>query len=193
MIGEKEFKVINEVRRGSVITQREISQKTGFSLGLTNILLKKLIQKGYIKITKPNRRSLQYFLTPRGIAEVAERSYQYFFRTIRSLKEIRTKIQTLLLEEYKKGRRNFVVLGDGELADLTEIALRDLGKKDITYSKHPHLLPSSPLPPGERIRGEGIGKERGKDALFLLADSKQRIKDNKVSSLDILKEIANFL
>ena len=178
MIGEKEFKVINEVRRGSVITQREISQKTGFSLGLTNILLKKLIQKGYIKITKPNRRSLQYFLTPRGIAEVAERSYQYFFRTIRSLKEIRTKIQTLLLEEYKKGRRNFIILGDGELAEITEIALCNLGKRDIAYRQ------AGSKPP-EKIED--------KDALFLLADSKQRIKDNKVSSLDILKEIANFL
>ena len=183
MIEEKEFKVIDEVRRGSIITQREISQRTGFSLGLTNVLLKNLIKKGYIKITKPDRRSLQYFLTPRGMAEVANRTYQYFFRTIHSLGEIRTKIQNLLLKEYNKGRRKFIILGDGELAEITEIALRNLGKKDITYSKHPHLL-SSPL------EGEE-GKERGKDTLLLITRPEQKMKNGN-SSLDILKEIANF-
>ena len=175
MIEEKEFKVIDEVRRGSVITQREISQRTGFSLGLTNVLLKNLIKKGYIKITKPDRRSLQYFLTPRGMAEVANRTYQYFFRTIHSLGEIKAKIQSLLLKEYSQGRRKFIILGDGELAEITEIALRNLNKKDVTYFKHPHHI--SP------VNGEG------KDSLFLITKPEQKIKNGN-SSLDILKEIA---
>ena len=177
MIEEKEFKVIDEVRRGSVITQREISQKTGFSLGLTNVLLKNLIKKGYIKITKPDRRSLQYFLTPRGVGEVANRTYQYFFRTIHSLGEIKAKIQSLLLKEYVRGRRKFIILGDGELAEITEIAIHNLDKKDVTYFKHPQQ--TSP------IDGDG------KDSLFLITNPEQKIKNGN-SSLDILKEIANF-
>jgi len=177
MIEEKEFKVIDEVRRGSVITQREISQRTGFSLGLTNVLLKNLIKKGYIKITKPDRRSLQYFLTPRGMAEVANRTYQYFFRTIHSLGEIKVKIQSLLLKEYSQGRRKFIILGDGELAEITEIALCNLDKKDVTYTKQPHYI--SPI------------NGNGKDFLFLITKPEQKIK-NENSSLDILKEIANF-
>ncbi|MCK4244272.1 MAG: winged helix-turn-helix transcriptional regulator [Candidatus Omnitrophica bacterium] len=171
-IGEKEYRLINEVSRNSTITQREISQRLGFSLGMTNILLKRLIQKGYIKIGQLNRHKVQYLLTPAGIAQGMKRSYRYLFHTFHSLREIKSKIQSVLLAEYRKGQRKFIILGDGELADITEIALRDLGRKDITYSKLPQE-----------------GRIEEKNSLFLITDPKQKVKG---ASLDILKEIASF-
>ncbi len=173
-IGEKEFKIITEVGKNGVITQREISQRLGFSLGMTNILLKRLIRKGYIKIGRLNKRKVRYLLTPQGIKQKVRRSYQYLLYTFHSLKEIKSKIQLVLLAEYEKGRRKFIILGDGELAEITEIALRNLGKKDITYSK---------------LSEEGIDD---KDSLLLLTDPEQKIKDNKAFSLNLLREIANL-
>ena len=206
-LGEKEYRLINEVSRNSTITQREISQRLGFSLGMTNILLKRLTRKGYIKITQLNRRKVQYLLTPAGIGQGMKRSYRYLSHTFRTLREIKSKIQSILLAEYEKGRRKFIILGDGELADITEIALRNLGKKDITYSKLP-LTPPSPSrgeDKGEGKKGNsyaiklrhlrckpvGVGFIRP-DSLFLLTNPKQKIKNNKVLSLNLLKEIANF-
>ena len=172
-IGEKEYKLLSQVSKDPTVTQREISQKLGFSLGMTNILLKRLIHKGYIKISQLNRRKVKYFLTPKGIAQKIKRTHQYLSYTFHSLKEIKTKIQLLLLAEYKKGRRKFIILGDGELADITEIALRNLGKNDIIYSK------ASP----EEIDDE--------NSLLLITDSKQKIINNR-SSLNLLDAIANL-
>jgi len=172
-IGEKEYKLLSQVSKDPTGTQREISRQLGFSLGMTNILLKRLIHKGYIKISQLNRRKVKYFLTPRGIAQKIKRTHQYLSYTFHSLKEIKYKIQTVLLSEYKKGRRRFIILGDGELADITEIALRNLGKNDIIYSK---------ASPGE------IDDET---SFFIITDSKQKIINNKFS-LNLLDAIANF-
>ena len=103
-----------------------------------------------------------------------KRSYRYLSHTFRTLREIKSKIQSILLAEYEKGRRKFIILGDGELADITETALRDLGKKEISYSKLPL----------EEIEDE--------DSLLLITNPKQKIKNNKVASLNLLKKIAKL-
>jgi len=173
-IGEKEYKLLSQVSKDPAGTQREISRQLGFSLGMTNLLLKRLIRKGYIKISQLNRRKVKYFLTPAGIAQKIKRTHQYLSYTFHSLKEIRAKIQTLLLEEYRKGRRKFIILGNGELADITEIALRNLSKKDIKYSK------------------VAKGETDDANSLLLITNPKQEIKNDKTPSLNLLDTIANF-
>lgn len=134
-VAEKEFKVLSQLGNDANITQRQISQNVGLSLGLVNIILKKLIKKGYVKIKRLNRRNLQYFLTPKGFSEISRRSYQYFRRTMNSVRRIKEKIQELVLKEYSKGKTEFIILGDGELADIVEITLRNLNKKDLKFRR----------------------------------------------------------
>ena len=56
-------------------TQRELSQEMGVSLGKVNYCMKKLIEKGWIKLTNfsnnPNKVSYIYLLTPKGIEQKA--------------------------------------------------------------------------------------------------------------------------
>ena len=54
-------------------TQRELSQELGVSLGKINYCIKKLSQKGFVKLTifkkNPNKVGYAYFLTPKGLEE----------------------------------------------------------------------------------------------------------------------------
>ena len=54
-------------------TQRELSQEMGVSLGKINYCMKKLIEKGWIKLTNfsrnPNKVGYVYLLTPKGIEQ----------------------------------------------------------------------------------------------------------------------------
>ena len=54
-------------------TQRELSQEMGVSLGKINYCMKKLIEKGWIKLSNfghnPNKASYIYLLTPKGIEQ----------------------------------------------------------------------------------------------------------------------------
>jgi len=134
-IEDYEFKIIDEIGKDLNTTQRKISHQIGLSLGMTNLIIKKLIAKGYVKVKGLNRRNVQYILTPRGFAEKVRKTHRYLLRSIDTLKAIKDKIQDTVLEYYKKGEKNFIILGKGELADIVEISLRDMGKKDLQYSK----------------------------------------------------------
>jgi len=48
---------------------------------------------------------------------------------------MRRKIQDLVLTEYQKGKTHFIIFGDGELADIIEMSLRNLNINDC-FSFH---------------------------------------------------------
>ena len=61
-------------------SQRDIAKAIGMSLGMTNSLLKRFSDKGYLYL-KISQRNIQYILTPAGMNELTHRSYRYFKRT----------------------------------------------------------------------------------------------------------------
>jgi len=169
-IEDYEFKIIDEIGKDVNTTQRRISHQIGLSLGMTNIIMKKLIAKGYVKVKGLNRRKVQYILTPRGFAEKVKKTHGYLLRTIDTLKAIKEKIQDTALEYYEKGEKNFTILGKGELADIVEISLRDMGKKDLQYS-----------------RARTPQEVNSKNSIILLADKNIRKRNNRY--LNILEVI----
>ena len=90
----KEFSILSYIDQNSDATQRELSEHVGVSLGTINIVLKKLIKKGLVKIEKLQPNSIRYFLTPNGIANKLERTYGYIVRTYRELMQYQQQIAT---------------------------------------------------------------------------------------------------
>jgi len=166
-----EFKIIYEIGKDLNTTQRKISHQIGLSLGMTNLVIKKLIAKGYVKVKGLDRRRVQYILTPRGFTEKVRKTHRYLLRSIKTLKKVKEKIQDTVLEYYEKGERNFTILGKGELADIVEISLRDMGKKDLQYSK---------VRTPEEINNKG--------SIILLADRNIQKRNNRY--LNILEVIS---
>lgn len=66
------FNVLRKLDKKPSITQRELSDKLGLSLGKINYCLKELRKKGLIKISnfKKNKNKINYayLLTPKGIS-----------------------------------------------------------------------------------------------------------------------------
>lgn len=133
-ISEKEFAVIREISGNHSPDQRTIAIRAGISLGLTNLIIKHLIGKGYIKSKQLNRKKIQYILTPKGFAEKAKKSYNFALKTINLLKTMREKIQELVIDEYSNGSNHFTISGNHELSDLTDVAVKNLNNPDIKYS-----------------------------------------------------------
>ncbi|MBI3394533.1 MAG: winged helix-turn-helix transcriptional regulator [Spirochaetia bacterium] len=106
--------------------QRSLAKASGFSLGMTNLLLKRLVKKGYVKVTTLNGRTLRYILTPVGFAEKVRRSFEYLVVSIRQLNDVKNRIRNVILAEGGSDRRIWV-MGQNELAGLTKDVLRDVG------------------------------------------------------------------
>jgi len=133
---EKEFAVIREISNNYLPDQRTIARKVGISLGITNLIIKRLVRTGYIKIKQLNRKKIQYILTPKGFSEKAKKSYNYTLKTIKQLRAIREGIQELILKEYRNGKTEFIIEGENDLADITELAFKNLAHLNLKYSKN---------------------------------------------------------
>jgi len=102
---------------------------------MVNLCLRRLIKKGYIKTHGLNKRKVKYLLTPKGFTEKMKKTYHYTQKTISELSRIKSNIQNEICAQYLAGQRDFVIAGSGELADLTEIAIKNLKYGDILYKR----------------------------------------------------------
>ncbi len=81
------------------MTQRELADVLGVSLGKTNYILRALVEKGLVKArnfkNNKNKSAYAYLLTPRGIEEKARLTYHFLQRKQEEYRELRREIEQL--------------------------------------------------------------------------------------------------
>lgn len=90
------------------LTQRELAEKLGVSVGGLNFCLKALMEKGLVKMqnftTSKNKFGYVYVLTPRGIAEKAKLTTSFLKRKMAEYDALKEEIETLKRESNVKIR-----------------------------------------------------------------------------------------
>ena len=80
-------------------TQRELSREMGVSLGKINYCMKKLIEKGWIKLTNfgqnPNKVSYIYLLTPKGIEQKTRLTFSFLAIKLEEYEMLKNEISKL--------------------------------------------------------------------------------------------------
>lgn len=117
---QKEVEILEEVGRNGSISQRALAKSVGLSLGLVNIIIRKLIQEGYIRINHLNKKRVEYLLTPLGHLESEKINSQQTNDTIKKFKRIEIQLTEMLKELHGLGYRYFSINGMGELRQLLE-------------------------------------------------------------------------
>ena len=83
-------------------TQRELSREMGVSLGKVNYCMKKLTEKGLIKLTNFSRSSNKfgyaYILTSSGVEEKARLTFSFLKRKIKEYEILKDEIAKLKLD-----------------------------------------------------------------------------------------------
>jgi DNA-binding PadR family transcriptional regulator len=102
------------------LTQREISRRTGISLGMINILLRRLADRGWVMLTRVSAKTMCYALTSAGIAELTRRTAGYFQRASRSVERYRDRLESFAIEAKRKGAGTVVLVGSSEIEFLLE-------------------------------------------------------------------------
>jgi len=133
-LDEREFELINIIGAKLGSNQRDLSRHMDLSLGQTNMLVRRLVSKGYIRISQLNKKKLKYILTPKGITEKTRKSVKYTLNTINSFGLIREKLKVIILELYEKNERDFTILGKSDLGFFTEMVFKDMGLADCKIS-----------------------------------------------------------
>ena len=90
------FNVLRKLEKNPSITQRELSNKLGISLGKINYCLKELRNKGLIKISNfrknKNKITYVYLLTPKGISAKTKLTINFMKIKLREYEDLKRDI-----------------------------------------------------------------------------------------------------
>ena len=96
---EKHFKILRALDADPHLSQREISRKTGISLGQVNYCLNALAQKGWVKIgnftRSTNKKRYAYILTPEGLEQKAKVTYHFLRCKMQEYEKLQAEIDDL--------------------------------------------------------------------------------------------------
>ena len=94
--------LLRKLESNSEYTQRELSKEMGVSLGKVNYCMKKLTEKGWVKLTNfshsSNKLGYMYLLTPQGIEQKARLTTSFLKTKIEEFEMLRDEISKLKLD-----------------------------------------------------------------------------------------------
>lgn len=153
--GDRDLRLLNEVEADPTISQREISVRLGIALGLTNMLLRSLMKKGYVRANQADWKRKLYALTPEGFYHKIRLTAAYIRRFLDHYQRVRQTLREQLAPLALHQESRVAIWGTGEFAELIYLGLREIGIEEIDV-----FAPKTK--PGQRFLGIPV---RGIDAL----------------------------
>jgi EPS-associated MarR family transcriptional regulator len=102
---ESQFKALCELAKDGTLSQRELSKRMGLSLGKANYLVNELLKKGMLKAERfknsKSKIAYMYVLTPRGIVEKTNQTYNFLARKLDEYHMLKREIEMLKRETKK--------------------------------------------------------------------------------------------
>ena len=111
------------------MTQRSLSTRLGIALGLTNLLIRRLVGKGYVKVSRMGTRHVRYLMTPAGWEALGRATRLSLENTVHLYTQTREHIrQTLtVLSQHcvadESGQKRVVFYGAGDVAEIAYVSL----------------------------------------------------------------------
>ena len=153
--GQRDLLLLSELDRNGGATQRTLATKLGVALGLTNLYLKRLARKGYIKVTTIPRSRIRYLLTPQGFTEKSRLTYLHMQYSLSQYRDMRTRLKEMMSTFDSTHGQRVVIYGTAELAELAYLSLREMNIDCVGFideSSRESFL-SCPVSSPERIAG----------------------------------------
>jgi len=122
----RDLQLLEALEQESHITQRTLATRLGIALGLTNLYLKRLIRKGYVKSVTVSPHRLMYSLTPKGMARKARLTYEFMKYSLDFYRDARRHLRRSLGQAVRE-RQRIAIYGTGDAAELVYLLVRDMG------------------------------------------------------------------
>ncbi len=105
---EARFKILRLLHENPELTQRELGERVGISLGAVNYSLRALIERGLVKAgnfsRNPNKLGYAYVLTPAGIMEKTLLTGRFLKRKVEEYEALKLEIEVLSRESIVRSR-----------------------------------------------------------------------------------------
>ena len=126
---EKYFPLLNALETQSVTSQRQLSEQSGISLGHVNFLLKKLSEKGLVKIKdfqkNPHKSGYLYLLTPKGLEAKSQLAVRFVRSRLREYNHLRDALTKKLTSIEKNSPANVIFVGPPMVKDFVDSVIKE--------------------------------------------------------------------
>ena len=107
MSEERQLDALRLLETNPEMTQRELAEALGVSLGAANYCLKALVEKGWVKLenfqNNPNKLGYLYLLTPMGMAAKTTLTARFLRRKLAEYEALKAEIEQLKSEVSQAG------------------------------------------------------------------------------------------
>jgi DNA-binding MarR family transcriptional regulator len=126
-IKQHEYDLLNEIGQDSLVTQASLSDRLGIAVGSVNWYIKRLVSRGWVKVSHLDRTRLKYDLTPEGVSVFTQRALQYMKSSLSVYRELREQASHLALDLKSQGILSVYLEGDDERMDIMRLTCIENG------------------------------------------------------------------
>lgn len=99
----RNLNLLEQIEENPDITQATLADQLGVAVGTVNWHLQRLVEKGYIKVKRAQRKKLRYIITPSGIALRARLTLEYIEWSLLLYRKTRERVIGLLEQVQEAG------------------------------------------------------------------------------------------
>ena len=123
-------RILQAIAADAWISQRSLARELGIALGLTNLLVRGLVTRGLIRVSRIPRKRLSYLLTPSGVAEKARMSRLALTRSVERYSLARRVLREAFVQisserQWSGETKRILFVGTGEVAEIGFICLQE--------------------------------------------------------------------
>jgi DNA-binding MarR family transcriptional regulator len=126
-VKQHEYDLLNEIANDSLVTQASLSVRLGIAVGTVNWYIKRLVHRGWVKVSHLDRTRLKYDLTPEGMAVFTQRALFYARDSLKIYSDFRKKAKAIVRELEQRSIRQVYIRGNDELVDILRLTCLEAG------------------------------------------------------------------
>lgn len=126
-VKQHEYKLLDEIAQDLMVTQAGLSDRLGIAVGSVNWYVKRLVQRGWIKVSRLDRTRLKYDLTTEGMAVFTQRALLYARDSLKVYSNFRGKAKKLVGDLKQQGVRRVYLDGNDSMMDILRLTCIEEG------------------------------------------------------------------
>ena len=124
---EADLTILDHIEAEPDTTQASLAMKLGVAVGTVNWHLKRLVEKGYVKVKRAERKKLRYIITPEGIALRTHLLVDFIQSSMSLYRLVRQRSLKAIVEIKKSNHQQVRLEGKGEVAEILRLTCIEQG------------------------------------------------------------------
>jgi len=117
----RDLALLQEIEADPDVSQAMLAEELGVAIGTINWHIKRLVEKGFVKVKRARRRKLRYIITPEGIALRARLTVDYIQQSFKLFRHVRERVTGLLQKLEAMDIHTVRLTGTGDVADVCRL------------------------------------------------------------------------